>query len=126
MWPSDRIDLEKQFYTIQDGINGFTCMKVVHGNDVLDVCQYDAYAFYNGIKCRIKGPHKTKNVYFLETYEWFNLSKDTDLLRKVKEYGFERCDDIGHGIFTFGKYVSPEDPDLQIFEERTEIDVNSL
>ena len=126
LWSSDRIDLEKSFYTIQDGVNGFTCMKVVHKNEIMGAYRYEVHAVYKGIKCKIVGPIPDKNAYSLETYDWFNLSKDTDLLRKVKEYGFERWDDIGHGIFTFGRYVDPDDPDLQIFEERTEVDVNTL
>lgn len=122
----DRSDLQIGFRVHQDDVNGFVCIMDINKECVTKAYKYDTYAVYKGIKCKIVGPFPDKNAYLLETYEWFYPSNDTGLLRKVMEYGFERWDDIGHGIFTFGRYVDPDDPDLHIFEERTEIDVNSL
>ena len=124
LWSSDRIDLEKSFHTIQDGVNGFTCMKVVHKNEIMGAYRYETHAVYKGIKCYIVGPIPDKNAYFLETYD--EIYVDDPLYPIFTELGFSMGRDIGYGKYTYCIYVSPDDPDLQVFEERTEIDVDSL
>ena len=86
--------------------------------------EYYAYAVYKGIKCYIVGSIPDKNAFFLETYD--EIYVDDPLYPIFTELGFSMGRDIGYGKYTYCKYVSPDDPDLQIFEERTEIDVNSL
>lgn len=121
----DRGDLLHGFTIYRDNAEGFSCIKIVQSDNIKNVYIYNSYAVYKNNTCKVSGPSDDGN-FFLETKDWLNITMDTDLLQKDKEYGFEPYDCIGHGFFTFGKYVSPDDPELQIFEERTEIDVNSL
>ncbi len=122
-------------WNLNDLNNGFVangsygCFKKIRKSEILKIYSYHTSACYNGIMCSIIGPDHITGKYFLETNDWINITrnaKDTELLHKVEEYGFECGREIGHGMFTYVKNVSPEDSNLKIFEERTEIDVNSL
>lgn len=123
-------------WDLNDLANGFVanglygCIKKISKSEIIKVYSYHTSASYNSIMCSIIGPSLTTGKYFLETEDWISITSNASgnkiLLDKVEKNGFKRGREIGHGMFTYVKYVSPGDPNLQIFEERTEIDVNSL
>ena len=135
-----KVEIEKKKATLYswdltDLNNGFMangpygCIKKIRKSEILKIYSYHTTACYNGIMCSIIGPNLITGKYFIETDDWINITKnamDKELLHKVEEYGFERGREIGHGMFTYVKNVFLYDPDLKIFEERKEIDINML
>ncbi len=120
----DKNDLHNGFVPCYDENDCFIGFRVVHKSDITKAYKYDTYALYHDIRCRVTGSIPKKDSYFLETYD--EIYADDPLYPIFTELGFSMGRDIGYGKYTYCKYVSPDDPELQIFEERTEIDVNSL
>ena len=121
----DRKDLLRGFVTYSDNSEGFLCIKVVKIEEIKGVFKYNSYADYCGIKCSASGPDDN-GYFFIETNDDVSVAVESVVLTKLQRCGFKRGYMMGHGMFIFEKYVSPDDSNLQIFEERTEIDVNSL
>ncbi len=125
LWSTDKKDLERSFYVIQNDVYGFICMKVVHRSEVKAAYRYNTYAYYSGIKCDIRN-HKNMGFFFLETYNAIKIDENSGMLIEFKNRGFTLGREIDPGHFSFIMEVKQNDPNLQIFEERKEIDVNSL
>ena len=121
----DRQDLNRGFNVFQDDKYGFVCLKNIKITEISRAYEYSSYAVYDGIRCEICEPSKN-GKYFIQTYDDVCIIGESELLNKLKRFGFEQGYDMGHGMFLFEKYVLPNDPNLQIFEERTEIDINTL
>lgn len=125
---SDREDLENGFVPYYDRPDEFSCIKVVHKSEITKAYRYDPYVIYRDIKCLIRSFDRSKNRYYLETYFTINPDKLSNIvmIAKLAAAGF----DVGlyekYWGWYYEKYVSPDDPDLQIIEQRKEIDVNIL
>ncbi len=125
LWSTDKKDLERSFYVIQNDVYGFICMKVVHRSEVKAAYRYNTYAYYSGIKCDIRN-HKNMGYFFLETYNAIKIDENSGMLIEFKNRGFTLGREIDPGHFSFIMEVKQNDPNLQIFEERKLIDVNML
>ena len=125
LWSNDIIDLEREFYVIQNDIYGFVCIKVVHRGKIKNAYRYNTYAYYCGIKCDLSDS-KVNGILFLETYLTLRIDENSDEIIELKNRGFKLGREVDPGHFSFITEVKKNDPNLKIIEEHIEIDVNTL
>ena len=84
--------------------------------------RYHTGAVYKGIKCDVQGNGMQESL-FLQTDE---ITPDNPLIPKLLNCGFNPGYPIGYGTFLYEQDVSASDPEIEIFENCTEIDLNAL
>ena len=103
---------------------GFVCEKKVPKSEITEAYNIRTYAVYKGVSASIIGCPKENHI-GLRTCCLDGENK-ADFLRKVNNAEFEYCEREQGGYDIYGKDVSLDDPDLQLIEKRTEIDINKL
>lgn len=104
----------------------FQCRKEVPKNEITEAYEITTYANYKGFKLYIHGKKSDNILTLLNTQMLSNYSesdcKIRDVLIEMGFYVFE-VDKTG---CTYAKDVPIDDPELEIFEERKEIDISKL
>ena len=103
---------------------GFVCIKEVSKSEITEAYEIRTHAVYKGVGATIIGSSKENHI-GLRTCCLDGENK-ADFLRKVNNAEFEYCEREQGGYDIYGKDVSLDDPDLQLIEKRTEIDINKL
>ncbi len=105
---------------------GFYCQKEVLKSEITEAYEITPYANYKGFTFDVYGPNENRKLR-LVTQQWLsNYSESECKIRdSLVEIGFyvREVDKCG---CTYEKYVSIDDPDVEVFEERTEIDISKL
>lgn len=104
---------------------GFVCIKDVPKGEITEAYEITTYAHYKGLKLYIHGK-KTENMLILLNNQLLSNSESDCEVRDVL---------IGMGFYVFNvdkfgcmyaKDVPIDAPELEIFEERKEIDISKL
>ncbi len=103
---------------------GFYCYKDIPKSEITEAYEIRTHAVYKGIGATIIGSSKENHI-GLRTCCLYGENK-ADFLRKVNKAEFEYCEREQGDYDIYGKDVSLDDPDLQLIEKRTEIDINKL
>lgn len=124
----DRQSLNDGFYTnrteeyMQE--HGFRCFKDVPKSEITKAYNIRTYAVYKGVNASIVGWEKDNKV---ELYTNCLYGEDEEEFLKQMEYaGFEFSHGEQGGYRVYAKIVSLDDPDLQLLEHRTELDIDKL
>lgn len=103
---------------------GFVCIKEVSRSEISEAYKIITYAVYKGVNASIVGWKKDNKV---ELYTTCLYGEDEEEFLKKMEYAgfnFSHCEQGGDRIYAI--IVPLDDPDLQLIEKRTEIDINKL
>lgn len=127
---SSREDLNNGFIcdSSEDFIKkyGFVCIKDVPKNEIAEAYDIRTHAVYKSVSASIMRSRKP-NCILLSTTCLYWLGEDRDeFLKKVTNAGFEYTDTEQGGYKIYEKEVSLDDPDLELIEKRTEIDISKL
>ena len=124
----DRQSLNDGFYTnkteeyMQE--HGFRCFKDVPRSEITEAYNIRTYAVYKGVNASIVGWKKDNKV---ELYTNCLYGEDEkEFLKKMEYEGFEFSHGEQGGYRVYAKIVSLDDPDLQLLEHRTELDIDKL
>lgn len=103
---------------------GFVCIKEVPRSEITEAYNIRTYAVYKGVNASIVGWLKDNKV---ELYTTCLYGEDEEEFLKKMEYaGFEFSHGEQGGYRVYAKIVSLDDPDLQLLEHRTELDIDKL
>lgn len=100
--------------------NFFTCEKEVPGSEITQAYEIRTYANYRGL--RLFAEQEPNNVFQLVITQVVNHN-DYKMQDILTENGFTICE-IDKTYFAYEKYVPIDDPELELFEERTELDIS--
>ena len=103
---------------------GFVCEKKVSISEITEAYNIRTYAVYKGVNASIVGWKKDNKV---ELYTNCLYGEDEkEFLKKMEYAGFEFSHGEQGGYRVYAKIVSLDDPDLQLLEHRTELDISKL
>lgn len=103
---------------------GFVCEKKVFISEITKAYNIRTYAVYKGVNASIVGWEKDNKV---ELYTNCLYGEDEkEFLKKMEYAGFEFSHGEQGGYRVYAKIVSLDDPDLQLLEHRTELDISKL
>lgn len=124
----DKNDLKNGFlcYESQSFMSkyGFSCEKEVPKSEITEAYNIRTYAVYKGVNASIVGWEKDNKV---ELYTNCLYGEDEkEFLKKMEYAGFEFSHGEQGGYRVYAKIVSLDDPDLQLLEHRTELDISKL
>lgn len=103
---------------------GFVCIKEVSRSEISEAYKIITYAVYKGVNASIVGWKKDNKV---ELYTTCLYGEDEEEFLKKMEYAgfnFSHCEQGGDRIYAI--IVPLDDPDLQLLEHRTELDIDKL
>lgn len=123
-------DLDKGFYCVKSQeymkLHGFRCQKEVPKSEITEVYKITPYANYKGFKLYIHGKKSDNMFTLLHTQIISSHSeRDREIRDTLIEMGFYVFNVDKFGL-TYAKDVPIDDPELETFEERTEIDISEL
>ena len=127
----DRTDLKKGFKSsyseeYMQRYDFFTCEKEVPKSEITEAYEIRTHAKYKGVSASIMGSLKPGCIRLATTcLYWLGEDKD-EFLKNATNAGFEYTDTEQGGYEIYEKEVSLDDPDLELIEERTEIDISKL
>ena len=127
----DRTDLKKGFKSsyseeYMQRYDFFTCEKEVPKSEITEAYEIRTHAKYKGVSASIMGSLKPGCIRLATTcLYWLGEDKD-EFLKNATNAGFEYTDTEQGGYKIYEKEVSLDDPDLELIEERTEIDISKL
>ena len=127
----DRADLKKGFKSsyseeYMQRYDFFTCEKEVPKSEITEAYEIRTHAKYKGVSASIMGSLKPGCIRLATTcLYWLGEDKD-EFLKNATNAGFEYTDTEQGGYKIYEKEVSLDDPDLELIEERTEIDISKL
>ena len=105
---------------------GFTCTKEVPKYEITEAYEITTYANYKGLKLYIHGKKSDNMLTLLHTQMISSHSeRDREIRDTLIEMGFYVFNVDKFGL-TYAKDVPIDDPELEIFEERKEIDISKL
>lgn len=103
---------------------GFVRIKEVPKSEITEAYNIRTYAVYKGVSASIVGGSKENQIGLITTCLY---GEDKEMfLKKMKSTGFEFSHYEQGGYCMYRKDVSLDDPDLQLIEERTELDISKL
>lgn len=104
----------------------FTCEKEVYKSEITEAYEITPYANYKGFKLYIHGKKSDNMLTLLHTQMISSHSeRDREIRDTLIEMGFYVFNVDKFGL-TYAKDVPIDDPELEIFEERKEIDISKL
>lgn len=103
---------------------GFVCEKKVPKSEITEAYEIRTYAVYKGVNASIVGWKKDNKVE-LQTNCLYG-EDEKEFLKKMEYAGFEFSHGEQGGYRVYAKIVSLDDPDLQLLEHRTELDIDKL
>lgn len=104
----------------------FQCQKEVPKNEITEAYEITTYANYKGFKLYIHGKKSDNMLTLLHTQMISSHSeRDREIRDTLIEMGFYVFNVDKFGL-TYAKDVPIDDPELEIFEERKEIDISKL
>ena len=126
----NRYDLRNGFMPINVEYNKkygyFQCQKEVPKSEITEAYEIRTHAKYKGVSASIMGSLKPGCIRLATTcLYWLGEDKD-EFLKNATNAGFEYTDTEQGGYEIYEKEVSLDDPDLELIEERTEIDISKL
>ena len=106
--------------------NFFTCEKEVSKSEITKAYKIETTAIYKTQKYYVDRA-STQGEDMVRIYTSpISTVKETELYNEYKKNGFSDGMKFEYGDVLLYKYVSVNDPDLQIVEKKTEIDINKL
>lgn len=127
----DRTDLKRGFKSsyseeYMQRYDFFTCEKEVPKSEITEAYEIRTHAVYKGVSASIMRSLKPNCILLVAPYlYWLDGDRD-EYLKKVTNAGFEYTTTEQGGYEIYEKEVSLDDPDLELIEERTEIDISKL
>ncbi len=120
----DRSDLKNGFFTTKSdeylNKHGFYCFKDIPKNEITEAYEIRTYAIYKGFEMGVLGIEDG----VVRIIDGGNPPSDEQINRLLSwgfsEYWRERS------WIDYDKYVSLDDPDLRLIEERRELDIGNL
>lgn len=104
----------------------FQCQKEVPKSEITEAYEIRTHAKYKGVSASIMGSLKPGCIRLATTcLYWLGEDRD-EFLKNVTNAGFEYTDTEQGGYKIYEKEVSLDDPDLELIEKRTEIDISKL
>lgn len=104
--------------------HGFRCFKDVPRSEITEAYNIRTYAVYKGVTASIIGWLKDNKVE-LQTNCLYGEDEE-EFLKQMEYAGFEFSHGEQGGYRVYAKIVSLDDPDLQLLEHRTELDIDKL
>lgn len=109
---------------------GFVCIKDVPKSEITEAYKIETYALYKGLKFDIIGSHQEgTNILLNLCGNQISSHNPSEEERKYEDklikIGFH-MGIVDKTFYMYEKSVPMDDPELEIFEERTEIDINKL
>ncbi|MDE6592637.1 MAG: hypothetical protein K2K57_06200 [Oscillospiraceae bacterium] len=102
----------------------FTCEKEVPKSEISEAYKIKTYADYKGFRLYVYGQDVNNVLRLVTVQELSHSSKSDGKIREtLMEMGFKIFDVEKTGC-TYVKYVPIDDPELELIEERTEIDIS--
>ena len=99
---------------------GFVCEKRVPKSEITEAYEIRTYAIYREKKFDVNPWYED-----IQLIIGFDRITEADKIKEIKSWGFIELQ-YERTTTTFEKIVSIDDPDLQLIEKRTEIDINKL
>ena len=106
--------------------NFFTCEKEVSKSEITEAYKIETTAIYKTQKYYVDRA-STQGEDMVRIYTSpISTVKETELYNEYKKNGFSDGMKFEYGDVLLYKYVSVNDPDLQIVEKRTKLDISKL
>ena len=106
--------------------NFFTCEKEVSKSEITEAYKIETTAIYKTQKYYVDRA-STQGEDMVRIYTSpISTVKETELYNEYKKNGFSDGMKFEYGDVLLYKYVSINDPDLQLIEKRTELDISKL
>ena len=105
---------------------GFVCIKEVPKSEITEAYKIETTAIYKTQKYYVDRA-STQGEDMVRIYTPpISTVKETELYNEYKKNGFSDGMKFEYGDVLLYKYVSVNDPDLQIVEKRTKLDISKL
>ncbi len=106
-------------------INGFRCHKYVPKNEITEAYKIEFSAKYKGKTYNyVTGYSKDENIVIIHTV--VSTDSKPDKYEYCKANGFIEGSPEGYSLIRMYKFVNLNDPELEIIETRTEMDIDKL
>ena len=121
----DRQSLNDGFYTnrteeyMQE--HGFRCFKDVPRSKITEAYEIRTYALYRNIEFNIYGSKDNQ----IRIVRYCSSGRDDELAKKLQTWQFSVFDADKFHV-SYDSYISVDDPELEIIEKRTELDISKL
>ena len=99
---------------------GFVCEKKVPKSEITEAYEIRTYAIYRGKKFDVNPWYED-----IQLIIGFDRITEADKIKEIKSWGFIELQ-YERTTTTFEKIVSIDDPELEIVEKRTELDISKL
>lgn len=121
----DRQSLNDGFYTnrteeyMQE--HGFRCFKDVPRSKITEAYEIRTYALYRNIEFNIYGSKGNQ----IRIVKYCSSGRDDELAKKLQTWQFSVFDADKFHV-SYDSYISIDDPELEIIEKRTKLDISKL
>lgn len=121
----DKNDLKNGFlcYESQSFMSkyGFSCEKEVPKSEITEAYEIRTYALYRNIEFNIYGSKDNQ----IRIVRYCSSGRDDELAKKLQTWQFSVFDADKFHV-SYDSYISVDDPELEIVEKRTELDISKL
>ena len=121
----DRQSLNDGFYTnrteeyMQE--HGFRCFKDVPRSEITEAYEIRTYALYRNIEFNIYGSKDNQ----IRIVKYCSSGRDDELAKKLQTWQFSVFDADKFHV-SYDSYISVDDPELEIIEQKNELDIDKL
>ena len=100
---------------------GFVCEKKVPKSEITEAYEIRTYALYRNIEFKIYGSKDNQ----IRIVRYCSSGRDDELAKKLQTWQFSVFDADKFHV-SYDSYISVDDPELEIVEKRTELDISKL
>ena len=100
---------------------GFVCEKKVPKSEITEAYEIRTYALYRNIEFNIYGSKDNQ----IRIVRYCSSGRDDELAKKLQTWQFSVFDADKFHV-SYDSYISVDDPELEIVEKRTELDISKL
>lgn len=100
---------------------GFVCEKKVPKSEITEAYEIRTYALYRNIEFNIYGSKDNQ----IRIVRYCSSGRDDELAKKLQTWQFSVFDADKFHV-SYDSYISIDDPELEIVEKRTELDISKL
>ena len=100
---------------------GFVCEKKVPKSEITEAYEIRTYALYRNIEFNIYGSKDNQ----IRIVRYCSSGRDDERAKKLQTWQFSVFDADKFHV-SYDSYISVDDPELEIVEKRTELDISKL
>ena len=100
---------------------GFVCEKKVSISEITEAYEIRTYALYRNIEFNIYGSKDNQ----IRIVKYCSSGRDDELAKKLQTWQFSVFDADKFHV-SYDSYISVDDPELEIIEQKNELDIDKL